>query len=396
MKSYILITMKTKRNKAVILLLEIFLTPIFFIPSVLDKLFRNKKIGLPRKILILELWGIGDLVIMGSILRPLKKRFSKAGITLLSKSSAKDIFYCNKFIDNIIEFDFPWTKHKGKYAFWRWDWVALIQLVRRLRKEKFDLALDARGDIRNNLFSFIIGVKRRLGYNYTGGGILLTDIVSGDYEAQHKAESWLNLLEYMGIETRDSRPYIDLPVEAAEWVGGFLREKGIQGDDLLVGVHPGAGAKIRCWPLERFARTAEYLRDKYKAKIIVFVEPNGYGSDIPIAGEHLKVKLPLRDVIKIIHRLKLLICNDGGLMHVANAMNVPLVAIFGPGYLNWFRPYLKDGAVIIRKDNFNCSPCFDYCRHKEPLCLTSITVQEVKEAIDKNIDSLRLSISVNS
>jgi len=381
-----------KRNKTAILLLNIFLTLIFYIPTTLDKLFKSGRIGSPRKILILELWGIGDLVIMSSILKPLKKRFPGSTITLLSKSSARDIFYHNKMIDNIIEFDFFWTKLEGKYSFWRWDWIGLLGLIKRLRRESFDLVLDARGDIRNNLFSFIIGVRRRIGYNYTGGGIFLTDIVPGDYEHQHKVKSWLNLLEYMGIETGNSGPNLDISEETINWTEGFLKGKGIQKNDLLIGVHPGAGAKIRCWPLERFAKTAEYLRDRYKAKIIVFVEPNGYGGDIPINGPHIKVEMRLRDVIKIIYRLNLLICNDGGIMHVASAMNIPLVGIFGPGYLNWFRPYAGDNAVIIKKDNFRCSPCFDYCKHGQPLCLTSITAQEVKEAIDRNINSLRLII----
>lgn len=383
--------MKIKRNRAALFLLDAFLTVIFYIPASLEKLSR-KKTATPAKILIMELWGIGDLVIMSSILKPLKKRFPEAQITLLSKAFAKDIFHYNSVINRIIEFDFPWTRHKGKYSFWRWDWLELLKLIKRLRREKFDLVIDARGDMRDNFFSFIIGVKRRIGYNYTGGGVFLSDIARADYENQHKVQSWLNLLEYMGIEVKDSLPYCDIPEEEARWAEDFLKAKGARKGDLLIGVHPGAGAKVRCWPQERFARTAEYLRDKYKAKIIVFIEPNGYGSDLPIGGECLKVKLSLGEAIKIISRLDLLICNDGGMMHIANAIGIPLVAIYGPGFLNWFRPYAAGRAVIVKKDNFACSPCFDYCRHKESLCLMGITEQEVKEAVDKSLKLLGVKI----
>ncbi len=132
-----------------------------------------------KKILVLELWGIGDVVLSTGALRQLKKNFQGAEIVLLAKEHAREILFNNWDVDRVITFNFPWTRFKGKYILWAWDWLGLIKLIRQLRRERFDLVIDARGDIRNNFLSFVIGGRKRVGYDWTGGGFFLTDITQG-------------------------------------------------------------------------------------------------------------------------------------------------------------------------------------------------------------------------
>jgi len=340
------------------------------------------------KILIIEIWNLGDLIMMSTIIKPLKQNFPNSRITLLGKSIAIQLFEKNVCIDEYKVFNFPWTAHKNKYRFWSWNWKELIRVINELRKQEFDLALDARGDFRNNLLSFLIGAKRRIGYNWTGGGYFLTDVAQFDYNNGHRIDAWLNLLNYLGIKVESPKPYLSVAKDEEEWAGSFLREKGIGEGDLVIGIHPGARIKTRCWPLDRFAEVADYIKDNYKSKIIVFIEPDDYGQDIPIKKEHLKVKVSLRQLIALIKKLNLLICNDSGVMHIACALGIPLVAIFGPGDIKRIGPY-GDKYTVVIKEQMECRPCFDYCKYKEPFCITKISVEEVLKEVDNKIKSIK-------
>lgn len=372
--------MPRRDNKVFIFFLDFFGRILFFLPLLFDKIFYRKKLFCPRKILIIELWGIGDLVLMSSILKPLKTEYPHAKITLLSKAYAFTLFSDSGDIDNFIEYDFPWTKFKNKYNLWQWGWRKLFKIIQKLKKEKFDLVLDARGDIRNNFLSFLIGGKMRLGYDRTGGGFFLTDNLKDAVKNLHRVDAWVNLLKYLGLNADNCRPYLHVSKDEEALAEDFLKINGISTQDLLIGIHPGARIKTRCWPLDRFAEIAEYTRNICKSKIIIFLDQEGYGDEIPISGESLKVKLTLRQLIGVIKKLDLLICNDGGVMHIATAVNTAVVAIFGPGSPVWFRPYGENNTIII-DNNMPCRPCFDYCKYNKAICLEQITVNQVKEVI---------------
>ena len=376
--------MKIRHSKVSIFFLNLFGGILFFIPLLLERTYGRKKLSSPCKILIIEPWGIGDLVIMSHILKPLKEAFPQSTITLLCKSYGPDVFKNNPYIDKFISFDFPWTRFTGKYRLWKWDWAGLIRVTKKMREEKFDLILDARGDFRNNLLSFFIGGKKRVGYGWTGGGYFLTDVVSFDYKDKHRVEDWANLLTYLSIDTGMLKSSIAVSGEEKSWTESFLRGKGIGQKDLLIGLHPGARIETRRWPIVRFAQVAGYLKDKYDSKILVFVEPDGYGEEMPGSGKFVKVKVPLRELMALIDRLDLFICNDGGPAHIAAALDTSTIVIFGPTNPVWFAPWEKNHSLIINND-IKCRPCFDYCRHKEPFCVTGISTDEVLSEVDRKI-----------
>ncbi|MDP2939814.1 MAG: glycosyltransferase family 9 protein [Candidatus Omnitrophota bacterium] len=381
-----------KKNKLIIYLLDKLIFIVFLPVIILDKTKRKKSSNF-YNILIIELWGIGDLVMMSPILKSLKSGFPQARITLLSKNFGKDLLGNCEYVDKFVEFDFPWTRFKGKYRLWDWDWKSLIRIIKKLKKEKFDLVLDARGDIRNNLLSFLVGTEKRVGYGWRGAGYFLTDIGSPDFKLQHRSKAWINLLFHLGIKEISDKPFISIERKAADGATDFLRNQGIRDGELVIGIHPGAGVKTRCWPLDRFAKVAEYIRDNYHAKILVFVEPGGYANDIPVKGEILKVKLVLRELITLISKLDLLICNDSGVMHIASAVDTQTIAIFGPGDITKIGP-IGDKCKVVMKQNVSCRPCFDNCKFDRPFCLDAIKVVEVIEAVDSVVgkDNVRLSV----
>ncbi len=346
--------------------------------------FKSTSIKNINRILVLELWGIGDVVLVSGVLRVLKNSFSYSEITLLAKKHAETVLFNNKSVNKFITYDFPWTKFKGKYHLWGRDWLGLIRLVRRLRAEKFDLILDARGDIRNNLLSFLIGARRSVGYDWTGGGYFLTDVVKCDRDKLHRVDAWANLIKHIGIKDSDIRPVITISEEEDRWANEFLRDKGVNRGELLIGIHPGARIKTRCWPLDRFAKVADYVIDTYNAKVVVFIDPEGTGDNILIKGEYISMKLLLRQLIAVLNKLSLFICNDGGIMHLAAASGIPIISIFGPTEPKCFGPYGQKDAVVI-EENFSCRPCFDYCSLRKSMCLESIDVEQVNQRIEAKL-----------
>lgn len=367
------------------MILDIFLRVLFFIPVLCRKLFRKASAGVPGRILIIELWGIGDLAMMSGILRPLKEAFPQSRITLLSKENGRGVFLGNPFIDDFISFDFPWTSFSGKYKFWRWDWRGLFGTISFLRREGFDLVLDARGDPRNNLLAFLINPEKSLGFGWKGGGFLLTDCLRIEPSGLHRVEAWFKLLEKLGIT---AEPKTELYVSKGEEdeARSFLISNNIMDGDLAIGIHPGAAVKKRCWSMDNFALLGSRVRDKFRAKIIVFIEPDGYPQDFPMAGDTIKAKLSLRQLIAVIKRLDLLACNDSGAMHIASAVGTRAVAIFGPGDISLIGPYGEAHKVVMDK-SVDCRPCFDNCRHNTAFCLDNVSVEQAEDAVEGALES---------
>lgn len=337
------------------------------------------------KILVLELWGIGDVVLCTGALRQLRINFPDSKIILLAKEYAREVLYGSNSVDEIITYDFPWTKFRDKYILWRWDWIGLFKLIKKLRRERLDLIIDARGDIRNNFLSFLIGATKRVGYAWTGGGFFLTDIVRCPYSNLHRVDAWNNLIKHLGFDNIDICPTVKILRQEQDLAIELLKNIGIKRDGLLVGIHPGAGVKIRCWPLERFVNIAQYLKNK-GCEVVIFIEPQGYGNSAHWQDCH-KLQTNLRQFISLAKELDFLICNDGGAMHVAAAVGTPVVAIFGPQRKELFGPYGKNNEIVIKED-ISCRPCSDYCKYKKAYCLTDISEKQVMNSINIMIDKI--------
>jgi len=369
-----------KRNYVFTRLLDALLLSLFLGPLLIERLMGRKEIVKPRRILIIELWGIGDLVMMSPILPVIRNNYPDAKITLLGKSYAAELFSGSPFIDRYVTFDFPWTKPRNKYAFWSWDWPGLLRIIRMLRQAKFDLSFDARGDIRSNLLAFLFGAKRRLGYTWTGGGFFLTDNVPYGAASIHRTDAWLRLALHLGLKNQRVDFYLTRGGE--QWAVDFFHRNSIAGEKLVVGIHPGAGDRIRCWPLDRFKQIGEHLVETYNATILIFADPDGYGMDMALGCGWIPVQANLMNLVSLIRAVHFMVCNDSGVMHIAAAVGAKGVAIFGPGQPARIGSYGNRLDIVMLRD-VPCRPCYDCCRFKKPYCIDRISVAMVKDAVDR-------------
>jgi ADP-heptose:LPS heptosyltransferase len=308
-----------------------------------------------RKILVVELWHIGDVVLATAALGALRRAFPQARITLLAKPHAAELLAKSDLIDEIVVFDFPWTASSGKYDPRRYDSTEMARLVRRLRAEQFDLSVDCRMDIRSNLLTFAIGARRRIGYDLGGGSRLLTDSVPASPDASHKVVDWLTLLRQVmpqsvlaELDNGDFVPTLVVSAEETAKAEAFLRSYGIQIGDTVVGVHPGASVRRRRWPLESFAEVADRLADRHGTKTVVFVDPEGTGANISLNNGVVIARGSLREFMALVSLCDLFICNDSGPMHVADALGVRVVGVFTTGNPVWHRPYRRGQRFIGR------------------------------------------------
>jgi len=165
-----------------------------------------------------------------------------------------------------------------------------------------------------------------------------------------------------------------------------LAQHGLGDEDFVVGIHAGGRSATRQWGEENFAAIAQRLHAQFPIRIVWFQDPRQ--SSPAQASHHFpRLSLPLRQFMAVLSRCRLLICNDSGPMHIATALGVPVVAVFGPTEPAWFGPLGRDNQLVIQP-GFWCRPCFDYCRFDQPYCLRTITVDSVFEASAKSVSAL--------
>ena len=377
---------RTKR--AVIRIFEAIVRPIVFLCERLSPSAPPAS-GDPRNILVLEYWNLGDMVMELPFLRNLRIQYPNAHIVLLTSPKVAPLLEHQGFVDRVITVRVPWTEHYSrwkKYNPFSSLWFALLQALSSLRAQHFDLAFSARADIRENFMMWLVNARRRVGYGFAGGAFLLTDAVKPDLQHPHLSRRWLRLLEHVGKPVIVSQPSLRLADHEERFADQYLAQHGFGNGDFVIGVHAGGRSATRQWGEENFAALANRLQAQFPIRIIWFQDPS-QSSAAQASQDFPRLSLPLRQFMAVLSRCRLLICNDSGPMHIATALGVPVVAVFGPTEPAWFVPLGRDNQLVIQP-GFWCRPCFDYCRFDQPYCLRTITVDSVFEASAKSVSAL--------
>jgi heptosyltransferase-2 len=304
-----------------------------------------------RKILLLELWHMGDVILTTPVLQCLRSMYPDARITLLAKDHARELLANSALVDDIVTFDFPWTATSGKYRPSRYDGAAISDVVGKLRREKFDLSLDCRMDLRSNVLTRLIGARRRIGYDFGGGGFLLTDALPAPPADQHKVDDWMGLLEPLrssapGSITPVPDPVLIVNEDEKREARDILAASDISENDIVIGIHPGGSHEAKRWSVDNFAEVGRALAETRGVKVVVFVDPEGCGSGMQTAHDALFVRTSIREMMALFTQCDLVICNDSGPMHAAAALGLPVIAIFRTGNPQAYGPRGLNHAVV--------------------------------------------------
>jgi len=339
------------------------------------KEFRHDSI---RKILIRSVNWIGDAVMTTPAISAIREHFPHAEITILANELVSQLFSNHPDIDRIITF-----KRQGKHG----GGAGRLRLAAELRKEAFDLAVIFPNSFDSALVPWLAGIPIRIGKCSDGRTLLL----NGRYNAAkgappcHEVEYYLNLMRYFGITGSRTQPHLFTTPEETAGTTALLAKNGIQTDDLILGINPGASyGSAKRWYPDRFAQVARRLADQWSAKVIIFggpgeaeiaedIESRLDGTALNLAG-----KTSVRELMALIRRCNFFITNDSGPMHIAAAFDVPLVAIFGSTDHTGTSPY-NGNAVVVRKD-VECAPCKLRECPTDHSCMTAVTEEDVINA----------------
>lgn len=314
------------------------------------------------KLLIVELWGLGDLAIATPFLRAATARFE---VTLLAKPFARDLQPRLWPDVRIQTFTAPWTPFKRKYHFWRWPFFEIDRLQQQLAETGFDFGLSARWDPRDHLLLKLVGAKNRLGFPRLRSDLFLTQPLARPEPQAHRYESWRVLARALDFSLP---PRESLFVPAPRSSGNLL-------------IHTGAARSIRVWPLAYYQSLATHLRQK-NYRVQIACDPHQRASWLQAGEADVATPASVTELIALIDRAAVFVGNDSGPGHLAAVCGVPTFTLFGPQLPEWFAP-LHPGSEWIEGRACPYKPCSDYCRFATPFCLWDLGEQEVLARVER-------------
>lgn len=349
-----------------------------------------------RNILIINPFGIGDTLFSTPIIHTLRDSYRDANIAYLCNKRVEPILKSNPNLDKIFIFEKDdwrraWLQSKTKCI------KDFLLFLKQIKNKHFDLAIDISLGRQYSFFLWLLGVRQRIGFNYKKRGSFLTDRIDmAGYDDKPKVKYYSDLLRLIGLEIKSEQLELYIPDEYTKWAESFLKENNIKDDDMVIGIVSGSGASfgkdshIRRWSKDKFSQLADRLIKEYKAKIIFFAsqEEKGLIKEI-ISLMHnrpIEASTNLLEMAALMRRCGLVICNDGGPLHIAVALGKKTVSFFGPVDPKVYGPYPPDDKkhIILRK-NLDCSPCYRNFRlsacQRNRACLEQISVDEAVNAV---------------
>ncbi len=330
---------------------------------------------------------IGDTVLTVPFLRNLRRAEPDAEITWVVSPGTTEVIKGIPYVDELLVWD-PVTIHADSSGGHR-TLGQKMEFVKNLRGRSFDKAYVLKRSFSSALMGVFAGADKRVGFNTEGRGLLLTRRVPYRIDC-HEVENFLEVLRADDIPVEDDQ--LEYWLDPQELARGdeLLSDAGITSDEQFVLIHPFAAYPPRGWHLEDFASVACQLdRQGLRPLILGGGRDKGAFEEVrdifPSSTVSLAGSASLRETMAILKRGTLFVGNDSGIMHLAAAADIPMVALFGPQSPVRFGPWSRKARVVYKK--FPCSPCrqkfFKECEPSlrgKPQCIESITVDEVMEA----------------
>lgn len=350
----------------------------------IDRVRRRDRVprGEPRSILIVLPNWVGDLVLATPALRAFRERFASAHITFLMKQHLTEILAGGDWMNETIFWPTGSSRPKRRRGF--------LGLAAELRDRRMDLAVILSNSFRSALFARLAGIRRRVGYDRDGRGLLLTDkLLPERYDGRYVPISMVRyynaIARYLGCRECPSQLELFTTPEEERTASEALTAAGIADGRPYVVLNPGASfGPAKCWLPDRFAQVGDQLASTTGAAVIISCGPKEIGIARQVAGG---MKQPVtvldRPVMRLgpskalIRRASLLVTNDTGPRHFANAFGTPVVTIFGPTHQEWTATESPmERALQVQ---VHCGPCMKRVCPLDHRCMTRVSSDAVIE-----------------
>ena len=326
---------------------------------------------------------VGDAILALPALRAVRAKFPQARISVVARPYVADIYRDQSIADELIPYDFRAT-HRG--------WKGRERLAHDLRSRKFDAALLLQNAFDAAWLAWRANIPQRIGYASDGRSLLLTKAIpvpkSGEIPA-HEKFYYLELLRRAcWLDTLPDEPLIALYVSpsARQRANLTLLESGSRPSARRIAVGAGASyGSAKCWPPDRFAQALNSIASHSDSDVILFGTPAEAPVSTAISASlrrppiDLTGKTTIADLPALLSQCHVFLGNDSGAMHVASAVGLPVVAVFGPTDPQGTAPVTPRATIVQQKPY--CSPCFLRRCPTDHRCMTAVTPQLVESAL---------------
>lgn len=354
-----------------------------------------------KKILVLKLCCLGDMVFILPAISNLKKNFPDAKITLISSSWVKNIYKYIPDVNNFLIFDPPF---EGGFV----DKISsAYKLIRLIKKENFDLALTCHRDSSFGTMLMIAGIRYRLGFKYTS----FINYHSEYDDTVHETLRYLNILAENGLEIFDTEPVL----KRIRNIESVKEKNDIPNDSLTVGIfpfggiNPGTVMKIKRWDLNNYYKIIERLTLEYpECTIILFEgthEDEMYDTNVKFPG-NVKIHSIINN--DLMYSCSVFISADTGALHLAAAFGIHTIGLFGPSDPRLVAPLNYDNGIFHKYiwKQPPCSPCYTpqtaidrskkmyfngnefICNTGTHECMKNISVDEVYSVLNEILEKI--------
>jgi len=335
-----------------------------------------------NNILIIKLRYIGDVLLATPVLRALHERFPEARLTVAVNRGTEEVLKWNPDVQEVL------VVEKGGLS-------EQLRFLLDVRRRRFDAVIELTDGDRAAILAGLSGAPVRIGFNeeHRWRGLLFTAIAPALSGTVHRVDYDLQALLPLGIEAKASQPRLYTSLEDDERAARLLEEVGLAGArEPLVMFQPGARYWFKAWPAERFAALADRLSDSFGCQVMI----GGSESERALAEDIRRLarsrptvlagRTPLLTYAAVLKRCRLFVGNDNGPMHMAAALSVPVVALFGPSNPDEWGP--RGPQVRVLYKGLDCRRCFHpTCERGEESCMRQISVEEVCAVVGALLDA---------
>jgi len=343
-----------------------------------------------KRILILKLSSLGDILHTLPVLRALRENQPSAYIAWMVEERYRDLLEGNSYLDEIIT-----VRTKAWRKNWSLDTLREInQSIQKMRQSKFDTVLDLHGLLKTGIIAGLSGAKRRIGFPRQ----LCKEKISAWFTnvkgprtgiGTHVVELNHSLAKLAGAGDLSPAPLtFQVPPAAEEKIDGFIKNQSGLADKPRVAINPGAGFESKQWDLIRFANLADRIVQDLGYEVILTWGPGEESKVATIAEKmeqscHIAPATSVVESIALYKRLDLMVSCDSGPLHMCAGLGIPTVSIFGPTDPDRNGAYGTNHEVVCKK--LPCSYCWKRsCPLGTRECMDSVQVEEVFSAVKES------------
>ncbi|MBP7215899.1 MAG: glycosyltransferase family 9 protein [Candidatus Omnitrophica bacterium] len=338
-----------------------------------------------KNILFVRLSSLGDIILTTPVVNAVHERFPHASLFYLTKAQYKDLIVTHPFIKKVICID----SCKGLSGI-----RDIVSAINKIRAMHIDLVIDLHfpgwslGYV--TLWYFLITslIKARTRISFKRPSFEQTIRIPAD-ERKHTIDFYVETLKQHSIALDDKQPQIFIDKQDEDWSSAQLASKHMPRDGFLIGICPGASHLTKQWGKERFRLVCRELSLNSNNYFLFFEQEKGWdlvryiSRDLDQDKIIYALEFSLSKVIALMRRCNLVLANDSGLMHVASALGIPTIGLYGPTHPNLgFSPLGKDSQVLCA--DVPCSPCSRWgekkCAINRAICFDAIKIEDVVKA----------------